>query len=110
MNKKTPVPEHLEASTRKWFSQIVGDFELESHHLRILEMAGAAWDEYQTARKAVAKHGQTYIDRYDQPRERPEVGIARQARVGFARLIRELALDVEPPPSTRLPRTGGQQH
>jgi len=108
--KKENSPSHLTAATRRWFEGIAEGYELESHHLRILEMAAQAWDEYETARKAVDKHGQTFTDRYDQPRERPEVSIARQARTAFARLIRELALDVEPPASARPPRLGGQQH
>ena len=104
------APNHLQTETRKWFRQIVSEYELESHHVRLLEMAGSVWDEYEAARKSVAQHGQIFVDRYNQPRERPEVGIARQARIAFARLVRELALDVEPPAPTRPPRTGGQSH
>ena len=105
---KATAPNHLQAETRKWFRQIVSEYELESHHVRLLEMAGSTWDEFESARKSVAEHGLTFVDRYNQPRERPEVGIARQARIAFARLVRELGLDIEPPAPTRPPRTGGQ--
>ena len=44
------APNHLQTETRKWFRQIVSEYELESHHVRLLEMAGSAWDEYQAAR------------------------------------------------------------
>jgi phage terminase small subunit len=48
------------------------------------------------AREAVAKHGLTYESR-DGPRPRPEVAIERDARIAFARLMRELGLDPPPP-------------
>ena len=109
MKNRCKPPDYLNTSTKEWFKQIASDFVLEPHHLKLLEMAGQAWDEFDIARAAVAEHGQTFVDRYGQPRERPEVGIARQARTSFARLVRELALDVEPPES-RPPRLGGQPH
>jgi len=109
-SKKQESPSHLATATRRWFSEVAADYELESHHMKILEMAAQAWDEYESARKAVTKHGQIFVDRYGQPRERPEVSIARQARTAFARLIRELALDVESPTFARPPRLGGQRY
>lgn len=109
MNEETP--EYLAEPTRKWFEEVCSDYELESHHTRLLEMACQAWDEFQAARAAVAEHGLTIVDRYGQRRESPEVGIARQAKTQFCRLIRELALDVAPPPeAARPPRHGGQKH
>lgn len=44
----------------------------------------------------LAKKGLTYTDRYGCPKSRPEVAIERDARISFARLIRELSLS-EPP-------------
>ena len=108
-NDGTKAPAHLTRATKRWFKDIAASYELQSHHLRLLEMAAQSWDEYETARAAVAEHGLTYVDRYGQSKERPEVGTARQARISFARLLRELALDVEPPPETRPPRLGGHR-
>ena len=42
----------------------------------------------------------TFIDRFGSPRTRPEVAIERDARLAFARLVRELDLDCEPPASS----------
>jgi hypothetical protein len=46
-------------------------------------------------------NGLTYQDRFDAPRARPEVAIERDNRLAFARLLRELDLDVEPPADGR---------
>ena len=74
------------------------------------ELAAEAWDRCQGARLAIAEHGLTFLDRFDQPRVRPEVAIERDSRTAFCRTLRELGLDVAPPPETPRPnRTGGQK-
>ena len=90
-------PKHLQAATRRWWQSVVEDYELEAHHVRLLTLAAEAWDRGQEAREALAKLGMTYQDRFEQPRARPEVAIERDARIAFARLTRELALDVNAP-------------
>src|SRR5947209_3344904 len=106
MTIKTAVPKapaHLCAETRGWFDQIIRDYELESHHVRLLSLACGAWDRGVTARQEIDKHGLTIEDRFGMPRPRPEVAIERDARLAFARLCRELDLDAEPPPATTRP-------
>jgi len=76
---------------------VVDDFELEPHHVRLLTLAAESWDRCTQAREALAEHGLTYTDRFDQPRARPEVAVERDSRIAFARLVRELALDVDEP-------------
>ncbi len=99
-------PGHLRAATRRWFSAVVADYDLDPHHIRILTLAAEAWDRGQAAREIVDKDGLTYTDRFGQPKARPEVAIERDSRIGFARLIRELGLDAEPPPEApRMART-----
>jgi hypothetical protein len=71
-------PAHLRPTTKKWFSQIVADFELESHHLHLLTLAAEAWDRCCEAREALAEHGLTFADRHGSPRARPEAGIESQ--------------------------------
>jgi phage terminase small subunit len=95
--RRQPAPNHLAPATRRWWQSVVTDYELEPHHLRLLQLAAEAWDQAQAAREALALHGTTYIDRFNAPRTRPEVAIERDARLAFARLVRELDLDVEPP-------------
>lgn len=95
-------PKHLEKPTKEWFSSVVHDFELEEHQVRLLTLAGEAWDRCQQARAAIATYGLTYVDRFGAPHCRPEVQIERDARLAFARLIRELGLSVTDPDSPRI--------
>jgi phage terminase small subunit len=104
----TKAPTHLQPDTRKWWLSVVSEFQLEDHHVRLLTLAGEAWDRCSQARKLLKKHGLTYKDRFGQPSSRPEVSIERDSRTAFARLLRELDLDGEPPKATgRPPGRGG---
>src|SRR5436305_13583359 len=106
MTTKTALPRapaHLRPETRAWFEEIVRDYELDSHHVRLLTLACEAWDRGVTARQEIDKHGLTVEDRFGFPRTRPEVNIERDARIAFARLCSELALDAEPPAATPRP-------
>ena len=104
-----PPPPHLRPDTALWWATVAQEFDLEPHHVRILRLACEAYDRGQQAREALAEHGTTFVDRFGQPRARPEVAIERDARIAFARLMRELALDVEAPSETsaRPPMIGG---
>ena len=86
---------------KEWWGRVVEDFDLDEHHLHLLEAACGAWDRMKQARAAIDQHGLTFTGANGSPRVRPEVAIERDARVAFARLIRELDLDVEPPPEPR---------
>lgn len=99
-------PAHLRKSTARWFKSVVEEYDLEPHHTRLLTLAAETWDRGQQAREVIDADGMTYLDRFEQPKPRPEIAIERDSRIGFARLIRELGLDVENPTETpRMPRT-----
>ena len=103
-------PEHLESATAKWWTAVAGEYELEPHHLRLLTLAAEVWDRKEQSRALLRKEGLTYDDRFGAPRARPEVAVERDSRIAFARLLRELALDVEPPSSIgRPPSFGGRR-
>ena len=107
-SNKNPAPPHLRPDTAAWWASVAGDYPLEPHQLRILTLAAEAWDRGVEAREAIAQGGSVYVDRFAQPRARPEVAIERDSRISFARLVRELALDVSAPgESRRPPRLGG---
>ena len=96
MTPSTP-PAHLSRSTKTWWSEVVSTYELESHHLRVLQAACEAWDRCQQARRAVSKLGLLVLDRYGSHRINPAVNVERDARTAFLRAVRELDLDIEPP-------------
>lgn len=101
--RRAAAPAHLAPSTAAWWVQVHEDYVLEPHHTRLLTLAGEAWDRTQTARTVLDREGLTYTDRFDAPRARPEVNIERDSRIAFARLVRELDLDLEPPASGSRP-------
>lgn len=107
-SNKISAPAHLRPDTASWWVSVADGYALEAHHLRILTLAAEAWDRGVEAREAIAKHGTVYVDRFAQPRARPEVAIERDSRIAFARLVRELALDVDAPDEAcRPPRVSG---
>ncbi len=98
MAAKCPQPpSHLAEPTRAWWRSVAEDYTLEPHHIRLLTLAGEAWDRCSQARAVIEESGLTYTNRFGDPVLRPEVAVERDSRLAFARLIRELDLVVEPP-------------
>jgi P27 family predicted phage terminase small subunit len=89
-------PSHLTAAAKRWWGSIAREFELEDADVLRLTTAAEAWDRCAQARRALAKRGTTFTDRFGQPKPRPEVAIERDARIGFLRALRELGLDAVP--------------
>jgi P27 family predicted phage terminase small subunit len=97
-------PEHLSADSAAWWRDVLRDYGLEPHHLRLLQSACEAWDRMQQARQALADHGAlTFTDERGTIRAHPAVAMERDARVAFARLVRELDLDTGPAAEARRP-------
>lgn len=94
---KTTAPTHLKRATKIWFNQILKDYELESHHTKILILAATAWDRAQEAREIIEAQGAIVNDRFGQPRKNPACDLERDSMTSFSKLIRELCLDIEPP-------------
>ncbi|MES2001577.1 MAG: P27 family phage terminase small subunit [Pseudomonadota bacterium] len=98
------APEHLSAQASGWWQDVVEAYELEPHHLRLLQCACEAWDRQQQARQALLDHGSiTFTDQKGTIRAHPAVAIERDARIAFARLVRELDLDTGAPGASRPP-------
>jgi phage terminase small subunit len=70
---------------------VVTNYDLEGHHLRLLQSAAEAWDRMQQGRQALADHGAlTFVGANGDLKTHPAVAIERDARIAFARLVREL--------------------
>ena len=106
---KHTAPDHLMPTTKAWWLSVADEYELEAHHLRILTLAAESWDRGQQAREAVAKNGLVFDDRFGQPHARPEVAIERDSRIAFARLVREIGLDLFQPDESRPKQIGGRK-
>ena len=95
------APSHLSTESKAWWRSAVREYHLENHHLKLLRLACEAWDRANAARLAIKREGMTYTDRFGAPRKHPAVNIEEQARLAFARLVRELDLEGEPHPGYR---------
>jgi hypothetical protein len=100
---KVLIPKHLRPSTRNWVKRILSDFELESHHVKLLFQAAECLDRIGLAQEVLAQEGAYFTDRWGQPRSHPALSEERNGRVIFARLIRELNLSDEAPDACRPP-------
>jgi len=97
-----PAPDHITAESAAWWDSVVRDFAMEPHHLRLLQCAAEAWDKMQAARREIADHGGlTFRDSGGNIKAHPANAIERDARVAFARLVRELDLDADSGPAER---------
>jgi P27 family predicted phage terminase small subunit len=102
-DKPLKPPRHLKAATRRWWTAVVTDWQLEEHHVRLLTAAAEAWDRYQMARDLIAREGLTVPTKAGGPRLHPAVRVETDSRLAFARLLRELDLDVTAPAESKRP-------
>jgi phage terminase small subunit len=101
-NRPPPVPDHLSPATAAWYREVIAAYELEPHHEHLLRLACEALDRCEQARRLLAEHGLTYQDGDGMPKTRPEVAIERDSRLAYARLLRELDLDLGGPVNNEL--------
>jgi P27 family predicted phage terminase small subunit len=94
--KPTGPPKHLSSAMQKWWRSVARDFDLEAHQLHLLRLACEAYDRSQGARVVLDKDGTTYLDRFRQPKLRPEAIVERDARRDFAALVKALGFP-DPP-------------
>jgi P27 family predicted phage terminase small subunit len=109
MNSRTKAPKHLRKETKVFWSSVVRDFQMEHHHIHVLTAACEAWDRVTQSREAITKAGAFFTNRHGEIKPHPGLAVERDNRALFARLIRELNLDVDSPaePYSRPPRLGG---
>ena len=101
--KANGPPSHLSKEAAAWWRTVTRDYDLEPHHLHLLQAACEAWDRMQQAREAVGKEGIVFRAGNGDLKTNPAVTIEKDARIAFARLVRELDLDAEGPADARPP-------
>ena len=94
---KPSAPDFLQPPTRAWWTSVCERWELEPHHIRLLTMAAVAWDRHEEARALLARDGLVTDTKAGGLRCHPAAKIESDCRLQFARLIRELDLDLEAP-------------
>ena len=106
-----PAPTHLSEDAQSWWATVVADFDLEQHHLRLLQSACEAWDRMQQARKSLDDHGGLIWTKVNGDiATHPAVAIERDSQIRFARLVRELDLDTgAPAEAKRAPAIGSNR-
>lgn len=103
MNTLPRPPKHLSAPARRLWRETVESYELERHHLELLERACRSLDHAIEAEEIIRRDGLVVEGRYG-VRAHPAVGIVRDARTSFARLLREIDLEGVAGADPRIPR------
>jgi phage terminase small subunit len=78
--KSPKAPAHLSESTHVWWRLVVRDYQLESHHMRLLQAAAECWDRLQQARELLARDGLVVEGREGGLRPHPAAAIERDSR------------------------------
>ena len=102
VHKVPKAPAHLSRAARKWWSGVMADYLVEDHAIQTVTAAAEAWDRKEQARLILAKDGLT-VDCRDGLKTHPCVAVERDARLAYARLVRELCLSAEEPDEKRPP-------
>lgn len=87
-----PQPGDLHPDTQRWFDDVDSKYVLEEHHTRLLLLAGRLWDRGEAAHQRLTTEGLTVESRQG-IKPHPCIAIEREARIGFQKLIKQLALD-----------------
>jgi phage terminase small subunit len=83
---------------------VLRGWELEEHHRRLLELAAQAWDRAAEARERLAVEGLTVkTTERGGMKTHPLVRVEADSSALFARLVRELDLDLARPAESRPP-------
>lgn len=97
MTDTVDPPDHLRPETAAWWRSVLEDYDLEAHHVRLLRLACESWDRCDQARELLNSDGLTVRTADGGMKAHPAVAIERDARLAFARLVRELDLDAGAP-------------
>ena len=89
-----PAPTHLASEGKRFWTDVVAEYgeDLEPFELQLLRLACEALDRGVQSRKALRRHGLTYVSPQGAPVARPEVALEKASRAAFAQLVKQLGL------------------
>ncbi|MBA7492305.1 hypothetical protein ES702_02854 [subsurface metagenome] len=89
-------PKFLRTKSKEFFKKVINEYALEDHHIKILVLMCQCLDQIELARIRIEKEGSYYTNRFGEPRPHPALKEFKDNKIIFARLIKQLDLDVEP--------------
>lgn len=95
-------PKGLSPASRRFWRSVVNQWEMQSHNLMLMEQACRTLDVIADAEAAIARDGE-YVEGRFGPKAHPASVVRDRNRVLIARLVRELGLALEEPPTARPP-------
>ena len=99
------APEHLSPAIRTWWCEVNEEYDLVMpHHQKLLLLAAESLCRIEEAREILEDDGLVMLDRFGQKKSHPMLQVERDNKIAFARLIRELGLDLEASDDSRPPR------
>jgi P27 family predicted phage terminase small subunit len=96
-------PKHLSKASKVWFKKVVATWTLDDHHVKLLVSACEALDRAEEARQTLEKDGTYFRNHKGDIVRHPAFAVEHNSRIVFARLLRELDLDVEAPAEASRP-------
>ncbi|MEX0755764.1 MAG: P27 family phage terminase small subunit [Actinomycetota bacterium] len=97
-------PKHLKRRSRAFWRSVVATYELTEGDYVLLRSACETMDRLDEVRALIDEEGLTVPGSKGQLRPHPLLGAEKDARIGLARLLRELHLEGGPDPDPRVPR------
>lgn len=95
LKTKDQAPKTLSAEAKNWWKRIVECYEVDDDGGRLLlQTALEAFDSMRQSQAVLDREGQTYLDRFQKPRQHPEVLNLRDSRTALLKALRQLNLDV----------------
>lgn len=95
------APQHLRKETRTWWRNVAKEWALEDHEMRLLTLACETWDRILNIRERVEEDGTFIKSRLGELKPHPGLAEERRQKATFAKLLKELDLEVEPPQTHR---------
>jgi P27 family predicted phage terminase small subunit len=97
MKRNIRAPAGLSAEARRWWRQLVEEYEIEDSGGRLILLTMfEAFDRMRAAQKIISEEGETVKDRFEQLKAHPMVAVERDSRAAFYAGLRALNLDLEP--------------